>query len=73
MIATMTQTMNSPLSGQHVGNPVTQARQLQQVNSTKNPEYYNNVKYEDIISKPLKPSYDGSAEHLIPFLNRLDI
>jgi hypothetical protein len=37
------------------------------------PEYYNNAKYEDIISKPLKPLYDGSSEQLIPFLNRLDI
>lgn len=39
----------------------------------KNPEYYNNAKYEDIISKPIKPNYDGSSEQLIPFLNRLDI
>jgi hypothetical protein len=29
--------------------------------------------YEDIISKPLKPLYNGSSEQLIPFLNRLDI
>jgi hypothetical protein len=40
---------------------------------TRPPEYYNNAKYEDIISKPLKPPYDGSSEQLIPFLNRLDI
>jgi hypothetical protein len=39
----------------------------------KPPEYYNNAKYEDIISKPLKPLYDGSSEQLIPFLNCLDI
>jgi hypothetical protein len=39
----------------------------------KSPEYYNNAKYEDIISKPIKLPYDGSSEQLIPFLNRLDI
>jgi hypothetical protein len=39
----------------------------------KPPEYYTNAKYEDIISKPIKPLYDGSSEHLVPFLNRLDI
>jgi hypothetical protein len=39
----------------------------------KLPEYYNNAKYEDIISKPIKPLYDGSSEQLVPFLNRLDI
>jgi hypothetical protein len=39
----------------------------------KPPEYYNNAKYEDIISKPIKPPSDGSSEQLIPFLNRLDI
>jgi hypothetical protein len=39
----------------------------------KPPEYYNNAKYEDIISKPIKLLYDGSSEQLIPFLNRLDI
>jgi hypothetical protein len=39
----------------------------------KPPEYYNNAKYEDIISKPIKLLYNGSSEQLIPFLNRLDI
>jgi hypothetical protein len=39
----------------------------------KPPEYYNNAKYEDINSKPIKPLYDGSSEQLIPFLNQLDI
>lgn len=43
------------------------------VHTTKTPEYYNNAKYEDLISKPLKPPYDGSSEQLVPFLNRLDI
>jgi hypothetical protein len=37
------------------------------------PEYYNNAKYEDLVCKPIKPLYDGSPEHLVPFLNRLDI
>jgi hypothetical protein len=32
---------------------------------TKPPEYYNNAKYEDIISKPMKPPYDGSSDQLI--------
>jgi hypothetical protein len=41
--------------------------------STKPPEYYNNAKYEDIISKPMKPSYNGSSDQLILFLNHLDI
>ena len=41
--------------------------------STRLPEYYNNAKYEDISTKPLTKKYDGSAEGLIPFLNRLDI
>lgn len=41
--------------------------------SHKPPEYYNNAKYEDIISKPIKPLYDGSSEQLVPFLNRLEI
>jgi hypothetical protein len=36
-------------------------------------EYYNNAKYEEIICKPIKPIYDGSAEQLVPFLNCLDI
>jgi hypothetical protein len=42
-------------------------------NNAKAPEYYISAKYEDIICKPLRPTYDGSAEQLIPFLNRLDI
>lgn len=33
------------------------------------PEYYDNVKYEDIICKPIKPLYDGSPESLLSFLN----
>lgn len=41
--------------------------------TTALPEYYNNAKYEDLVCKPIKPLYDGSPEHLVPFLNRLDI
>jgi hypothetical protein len=40
---------------------------------TKTPDYYNIAKYEDIVCKGIKPSYDGSPDNLIPFLNRLDI
>jgi hypothetical protein len=32
------------------------------------PSYYNNAKYEDIVCKAIKPSYDGSKDNLIPFL-----
>ncbi len=39
----------------------------------KTPEYYNTAKYEDLISKPIKPVYDSSSEQLVPFLNWLDI
>jgi hypothetical protein len=39
----------------------------------KHPDYYNNARYKDIICKPIKPAYDGSADQLVPFLNRLDI
>ena len=55
------------------------ARLLQSssMNSSKKqqitPEYYNNAKYEDLICRLIKPSYDGTAEKLVPFLNRLDI
>ncbi len=35
----------------------------------KTPEYYNNEKYDDIICRPLKPACDGSAYHLISFLD----
>jgi hypothetical protein len=37
------------------------------------PDYHSLAKYEEIISRPIKPSYDGSSDGLIPFLNRLDI
>lgn len=37
------------------------------------PTYYNNAKYEDIIYKPLRPTFDGSPNGLILFLNWLDI
>lgn len=39
----------------------------------KTTDHYNNAKYEDIICRPIKPTYDGSPDTLIPFLNRLDI
>lgn len=37
------------------------------------PAYYSNAKYEEISCRAIKPSYDGSEEHLIPFLTRLDL
>jgi hypothetical protein len=37
------------------------------------PAYYSNAKYEEISCKAIKPQYDGSEEHLIPFLTRLDL
>jgi hypothetical protein len=37
------------------------------------PDYHSMAKYEEIITKPLRPTYDGSSDGLIPFLNRLDI
>jgi hypothetical protein len=37
------------------------------------PDFHSLAKYEEIISKPLRPAYDGSPDGLIPFLNRLDI
>ncbi len=36
-------------------------------------DHYNNVKYEDIICHPIKPTYDGSLGTLIAFLCCLDI
>jgi hypothetical protein len=41
--------------------------------SSNNPAYFNNAKYEDICCKPIKPLYDGSESNLMPFLLRLDI
>jgi hypothetical protein len=43
------------------------------ITPAKAPDYYNNARYEDIICKPIKPVYDGTADQLVPFLNRLDI
>ena len=37
------------------------------------PDFHSLAKYEEIISKPLRPAYDGSPDGLIPFLNCLDI
>jgi hypothetical protein len=36
-------------------------------------DHYNNAKYEDIICRPITPTYDVAPDTLIPFLNRLDI
>ncbi len=73
-IAVMTQSINGQQSRNQAGITANLSQQVQQSsNYTKNPEYYNNAKYEDIISKPLKPSYDGLPELLIPFINWLDI
>jgi hypothetical protein len=36
-------------------------------------EYFTNAKFEDIICRPIKPLYNGTADNLVPFLNRLDI
>ncbi len=41
--------------------------------ATHMPEYYNNAKYKDILCKPIKPLNDGSPDHLVPFLNHLDV
>jgi hypothetical protein len=37
-------------------------------NTTVNPAYYNNAKYEEICCRAMKPLYHGSKEELIPFL-----
>jgi hypothetical protein len=37
------------------------------------PSYYNNAKYEEISCKPIRSAYDGTADALLPFLNRLDL
>jgi hypothetical protein len=66
-------TSNSPLRTPHLRTSVNSNQSRSFAGSTKPPEYYNNAKYEDIISKPMKPPYDGSSDQLIPFLNRLDI
>jgi len=44
-------------------------------NTTTNatPAYYTNTKYEEISCKPIKPSYHGTPDALIPFLNKLDL
>jgi hypothetical protein len=42
-------------------------------NTTVNPAYYNNAKYEEICCRAMKPLYDGSKEELMPFFTRLDI
>lgn len=50
-----------------------QQEQQNKSNKAKTPDYYNIAKYEDIICKGIKPPHDGSSEHLIPFLNCIDI
>jgi hypothetical protein len=37
------------------------------------PDCHSMAKYEEIITKPLRPTYEGASDGLIPFLNRLDI
>lgn len=39
----------------------------------KRPAYYTNAKFEEIASRAIKPTYDGSEDQLIPFLSRVDI
>jgi hypothetical protein len=36
-------------------------------------DHYNNAKCKDIICCPINPTYDGSPDTLISFLNCLDI
>jgi hypothetical protein len=70
LIALMTVDMNT-----HATNalPGTSSHVLNPHHHIKMPKYYNNAKYKDIICKPIKPSYNGSSEQLLPFLNRLNI
>lgn len=42
-------------------------------NTMKPNVHYNNAKYEGIMCQPIKPTYDGSHDMLIPFLNCLDL
>jgi len=37
------------------------------------PAYVTNAKYEEICCKPIKPTYEGTEEDLMPFLLHLDI
>jgi hypothetical protein len=39
----------------------------------KHPDYYSNARYKDIICKTIKLAYNGTADQLVPFLNKLDI
>jgi hypothetical protein len=41
--------------------------------SSRHPDNYNNAKFEDLATRPLKPIYEGSPKQLVPFLNCLDI
>jgi hypothetical protein len=65
------QAMIAELTQQRSASSSTTAANI--VTPAKAPDYYNNARYEDIICKPVKPAYDGSADQLVPFLNRLDI
>lgn len=41
--------------------------------SIKHMDHYNNAKYEDIICRLIKLTYDGTPDLLVPFLNRLEL
>jgi len=43
------------------------------LSSSSLPDFHSLAKYEEIITKPICPAYDGLPDGLIPFLNRLDI
>lgn len=53
--------------------PPTPKNYIQSLATVALPEYYNNMKYEDIVCKPIRPLCDGSLEHLVLFLNWLDM
>jgi hypothetical protein len=61
-------TMHSPSNSSHTSPSLSDSR-----SNIKTTDHYNNARYEDIICRPIKPMYDGSPDHLVPFLNRLDI
>lgn len=53
--------------------PTRQEEQPTPIIKNKMAEYYNSVKYEEMISCPIRPAYNGSHENLISFLNHLHI
>jgi len=66
-IASLTLSANAPPSSLTPNSVITASR------STRPPDYYTNAKFEDLVTRPLKPTYDGSPAQLMPFLNSLDI